>query len=117
MASKEVTVRLVDCFSPLVNRKDPEVEQFTESQEYKDACSVTHIALYSKAPLTPSNWPRNAQNKQHLKQHVRCGVEPVVRKDFWLGITGVTEMDSVLFAKAFGEPVDGMTTMFACATS
>lgn len=107
-------VNAVDCFSPLVTRKDAEVARFAESQEYKDSCSATNITLYSKTPLTTSNWPRNAQNKQHLKQHVRCGVEPVVRKDFWLGVTGVTETDSVLFAKAFGEPVDGMSIICVC---
>lgn len=107
MACKESLLNPGDCFSPLVNRKNEEVERFSESQAYKDASAITHITLYSKTPLTLSNWPRNAQNKQNLKQHVRCGVEPVVRKDFWLGITGVVETDSVLFAKAFGEPVEG----------
>lgn len=62
----------------------------------------------SSLPLTPALWPKLQHNFQNLKQHVRSGVGPSTRKEFWLGQLLVTEDDSVLFAKAFGEPVDGM---------
>ena len=61
----------------------------------------------SSQPLTPAVWPRLQHNYQSLKLHVRSGVGPSTRKEFWLGQLLVTEDDSVLFAKAFGEPVDG----------
>jgi hypothetical protein len=48
-----------------------------------------------------------ALNKKKLKSHVRGGVLPNIRKDVWLGVMGVSDADSVLLAKAFGEPDDG----------
>ena len=108
MAKKANAQRIVDCFSPLVDITGSEIAGFVSSQEYKDSQKVTQITTFSKIPLSHANWHKVALNKQQLKQHVRCWVEPSIRKPMWLGVTGVVDTDSVLFAKAFGEPVDGM---------
>lgn len=100
---------LRECFSPLVDTKNAALPGFTERQDYKEARKIAQITLFSKTPLTPSNWRRAALNRDQLKQHVRYGVEPEMRKEMWLGVIGVVDTDSVLFAKAFGEPVDGKT--------
>jgi len=71
----------------------------------RECWRVTQCA--SSHPLTPANWPKLQHSHQSLKQHVRCGVGPAARKEFWLGQLLVTEDDSVMFAKAFGEPTDG----------
>ncbi len=105
-------VYLRQCFSPLVDTKSDEIAAFTESNDYKNAKKVAQIMLFSKTPLTSSNWDRVALNREQLKQHVRCGVEPEMRKEMWLRVIGVVDTDSVLFAKAFGEPVDGKTIKY-----
>ncbi len=102
---------LRQCFSPLVEAKNAHVAVFTENKDYKDAKKITQIVLFSKTPLNSSNWGRVALNRDQLKQHVRYGVEPDIRKEMWLGVIGVVDTDSVLFAKAFGEPIDGKTIL------
>ena len=36
---------------------------------------------------------------------------PNIRKDLWLGVLGVSDSDSILLAKAFGEPDDGKVVL------
>lgn len=98
-------VKLSACFSGLVDRQNPVVGQFTDSQEYRDAW---HAAVCSDASeVTLANWPKLSQSRGNLKNHVRAGVSPAVRKSLWLLVSEVSDDDSVLFAKAFGEPADG----------
>ena len=102
-------VKLSDCFSGLVDRQDRLVGKFTEAQEYRDArlssvCATSH-------EITVANWPKLSHTKGGLKNHVRAGVSPAVRKLLWLAVSEVTDDDSVLFAKAFGEPADGKAQM------
>ena len=98
-------VRLSSCFSGLVDRQNKLVARFTESQEYRDAWQATMCS--DSAGLTLANWPRLSQARGNIKNHVRAGVSPAVRKALWLLASEVTDDDSVLFAKAFGEPADG----------
>ena len=99
-------VRLSSCFSGLVDRQNRSVGQFTESQEYRDAWQASMCS--SASGITLANWPKLFGAKAGLKNHVRAGVSPAVRKDLWLKVAEVTDDDSVLFAKSFGEPADGM---------
>lgn len=97
-------VRVDECFSALVDRSHVHVRGFVDSEEYKQAWIITQCA--SAAPLSPAYWPRVAHSKVSLKAHVRHWVGPSVRKSLWLEMANVTVDDSVLFAKAFGEPAD-----------
>ena len=97
--------RVIHCFSALVKRSTAQVKGFSEAPEYKSCTRITKISDSSE--VTPSNWSRLALNRKKLKGHVRGGVLPNVRKDLWLGVLGVSDADSVLLAKAFGEPDDG----------
>ena len=100
-----VVVRLSSCFSGLVDRQERLVGGFTESQEYRDAWLATLCSDVSG--ITLANWVKLSQSKGALKGHVRAGVSPAVRKELWLLVSEVSDDDSVLFAKAFGEPADG----------
>ena len=99
-------VRLSSCFSGLVDRQDRQVARFTESQEYREAWQATSCS--ESAAITLANWPRLCRARGDLKEHVRAGVSPAVRKALWLALAEVSDDDSVLFAKAFGEPADGI---------
>lgn len=101
----QFVVKLSNCFSGLVDRQDKTVGQFTESQEYRDAWQASICS--SSSAITVANWLRLSHTKSGLKKHVRSGVSPAVRKELWLKVSEVTDDDSVLFAKAFGEPADG----------
>jgi len=46
-------------------------------------------------------------NRSKLKKHCRNGVHPNARKALWLDVSEVTDADSVLLVKAFGEPEEG----------
>ena len=105
MAAASDRFRVTDSFSPLVNRTNAHVKSFSEAPEYKSCTRITRSS--DSDELTPSNWPKLSLNKKKLKSHVRAGVLPTVRKDLWLGLLGVSDADSVLLAKAFGEPDDG----------
>ena len=99
-------VKISSCFSGLVDRQDKLVGQFTESQDYRDACQASLCS--SASGVTLATWSKLSHSKSALKTHVRAGVSPAVRKELWLAMSEVTDDDSVLFAKAFGEPADGM---------
>ena len=107
MAAAPELFRVTDCFSPLVKRSSPHVKNFSEAPEYKSCTRITRASDSSE--LTPATWKRLSLNKKKLKGHVRAGVVPNVRKELWLGVLGVSDADSVLLAKAFGEPDDGMS--------
>ncbi len=118
-APSRPAVRVDECFSALVDRSHAEVVGFLDSEEYKQAWITTQCA--SSAPLSPANWPRVAHSKVSLKAHVRHWVAPSVRKALWQEMASVTVDDSVLFAKAFGEPADdgmlggdGLGAMMVC---
>ena len=99
-------VRLSSCFSGLVDRQVRALGRFTESQDYRDARLATICS--ESSGITLANWPKLSQSRGSLKNHVRAGVSPAVRKALWLLVSEVSDDDSVLFAKAFGEPADGM---------
>lgn len=103
--SQQHYVKLSNCFSGLVDRQNELVGQFTESREYREAWQASKCS--SSSGITVANWPRLSQSRGNLKNHVRAGVSPAVRKNLWLSVSEVTDADSVLFAKAFGEPADG----------
>ena len=105
MAAAPDSFRVTHCFSALVKRSSTHVKGFSEAPEYKSCTRITQISDSSE--VTPSNWPKLALNKKKLKNHVRGGVLPNIRKDLWLWVLGVSDADSVLLAKAFGEPDDG----------
>lgn len=96
---------LRDSFSPLVNRKNSEVEKFASSQSYLEASAQTRCSR--SKPVTVENCPKLVLNRSKLKTHCRSGVEPVARKRMWLDVVGVQDQDSVLLVKAFGEPSEG----------
>ena len=101
-------VKLSSCFSGLVDRQNKLVAQFIESQDYRDACQASLCS--SSSVITVATWSKLSHSKSSstLKNHVRAGVSPAVRRELWLAMSEVTDDDSVLFAKAFGEPADGM---------
>ena len=106
MAARQATVvKLSDCFSGLVERQSREVGEFTETSDYIRAWQVA--ACSNSHSVTVGNWPKLSHNRNGLKAHVRAGVSPAVRKHLWLHVSEVSDVDSVLFAKAFGEPADG----------
>ena len=105
MAAAPDAFRVTECFSALVKRSNVHVRTFSESPEYKTCSRITRASDSSE--LTPATWRRLALNRKKLKNHVRAGVLPTVRKDLWLGVLEVSDADSVLLAKAFGEPDDG----------
>ena len=98
-------VKLSDCFSGLVDRQKKLVGEFTDNRDYREAWQAT-MASNSHA-VSLANWSKLSQNRHGLKNHVRAGVSPAVRKQLWLIVSEVSDDDSVLFAKAFGEPADG----------
>ena len=98
-------VKLSECFSGLVDRQEKNVGQFTDSQDYVQAWQATTCS--NSSVITVSTWPKLSHTRHALKSHVRAGVSPAVRKQLWMAVCGVTDTDSVLFAKAFGEPADG----------
>jgi hypothetical protein len=97
-------VRLSSCFSGLVDRQERALGRFTESQDYRDARLATICS--ESSGITLANWPKLSQSRGSLKNHVRADVSPAVRKALWLLVSEVSDDDSVLFAKAFGEPAD-----------
>lgn len=82
------------------------MKTFTESDEYREGWKATHCS--NSSPLSPVLWPVVPHTKTSLKEHVRNAVYPAMRRTLWVTMSGVTDDDSVLFAKAFGEPTDGI---------
>ena len=101
-------LRLGECFSPLVERKHPEVISFTSRDDFREGSAITQCSR--SKPVTVENCAKLILNKSKLKQHCRNGVEPAVRKKLWLDVVGVNDADSVLLMKAFGGELrdDGM---------
>ena len=100
--------RLADSFSPLVDRKNPEVENFSSSAGYLEACALTRCS--KSKPVTVDNLPKLMLNRDKLKLHCRNSVHPTARKRLWLDVVGVQDMDSVLLVKTLGEPREGQCT-------
>ena len=100
-----VPVRPNQCFSALVDWRNEKATTFTESEEYRESWKATRCS--NSDPLSPAMWPAVPHTKNSLKEHVRNAVFPAVRKNLWVIMSGITDDDSVLFAKAFGEPTDG----------
>lgn len=111
MAAAPDSYPVTKCFSPLVKRTIAHVKSFSEAPEYKTCKTITRSSDASE--LNPALWKRLSLNKKKLKGHVRSGVVPTVRKDLWLGVLGVTDADTLLLAKAFGEPDDGKLHLHA----
>lgn len=105
-------VKLTSCFSGLVDRQSSAIGQFTDTQEYREAWQASICS--NSSGITVANWPKLAHSKGRMKDHVRAGVSPAVRKDLWMLMSEVTDTDSVLFAKAFGEPADGIVQHYEC---
>lgn len=99
-------VKLSSCFSGLVDRQNALVGQFTEAHEYQDAWKASICS--NSSSITVASWSKLTHSKGRMKDHVRAGVSPAVRKDLWMTMSEVTDADSVLFAKSFGEPADGI---------
>lgn len=105
-------VKLTSCFSGLVDRQSSAIGQFTDTPEYREAWQASICS--NSSGITVANWPKLAHSKGRMKDHVRAGVSPAVRKDLWMLMSEVTDTDSVLFAKAFGEPADGIVQHYEC---
>ena len=101
--TKRVVVRVNDCFSALVQKRSTEIANFTETEEYTECWKITRVS--TAGPVTKANWGKLGHHK--LKAHVRDAVGPSVRSSLWLSMLVVSDDDSVLFAKDFGEPVNG----------
>ena len=98
-------VASMESFSALVRHNNDQVAAFAESEQYAASWRETHCS--NAPPLSEQVWYRVPSTKKSLKDHVRSGVAPQVRKELWLRMAGVEDDDSVLFAKAFGQPADG----------
>ena len=90
------------CFSPLVEWKESAVKKFNTTQSFREAGTITRCSRSSL--VTPQNCAKLVLNRSKLKKHCRSGLEPDARKRVWLDVVGVTDSDSVLLLKAFGEP-------------
>ena len=95
-----------DCFSPLVEWKNEEVVGFTTAVNFRECATITQCSRSS--PVTRENCGKLVLNKSKLKKSCRNGVHPNARKRMWLDVVEVTDADSVLLVKAFGEPQEGM---------
>lgn len=104
-AQGEVFPRARDCFSPLVEWKKPEVKDFVTTQEFRESSNITQCSRSN--PVTSENCAKLVLRRAKLKKHCRNGVSPNARKKMWLDVVGVTDGDSVLLVKAFGEPDEG----------
>ena len=93
---------LKNCFSPLVEWKELTRDDVTTTQTFREASAITQCSRSS--PVTSDNCGKLVLNRPKLKKHCRKGVHPDVRKRLWLDVVGVTDADSVLLIKAFGEP-------------
>lgn len=96
---------LKDCFSPLVEWKEEGVLKFTTSAGFRESSTVTQCSRFT--PVTAENCGKLVLNRSKLKKHCRNGVNPNARKRLWLDVVEVTDADSVLLVKAFGEPQEG----------
>ena len=102
MAVNEVDFFLKGSFSPLVEWKEGAVKDFTSTQGFREALTITQCSR--SKPVTTENVTKLILSKSRLKRHCRNGVLPDARKRMWLDVVGVTDADSVLLIKAFGEP-------------
>lgn len=102
MAELEVEFFLKSSFSPLVDWKEGAVKDFTSTQAFREALTITQCSR--SKPVTEENLTKLILSKSKLKKHCRNGVSPDARKKMWLDVVGVTDADSVLLIKAFGEP-------------
>ena len=93
------------CFSPLVEWKEAEVKNFNTAKDYQESSTITQCSRSS--PVTAENYGKLVLNRSRLKKHCRNSVDPDVRKRLWLDVVEVTDADSVLLVKAFGEPDEG----------
>lgn len=96
---------LKDCFSPLVEWKDEGVSNFTTAASFRECTTITQCSRLS--PVTAENCGKLVLNRSKLKKHCRNGVKPNARKRMWLDVVEVTDADSVLLVKAFGQPQEG----------
>ena len=94
------------CFSPLVEWKEAEVKNFNTAKDYQESSTITQCSRSS--PVTAENCGKLVLNRSRLKKHCRNSVDPDVRKRLWLDVVEVTDADSVLLVKAFGEPDEGI---------
>lgn len=46
------------------------------------------------------------RTKSSLKSHVRAGVEPQLRRQYWLSMLQVNDEDVILYSRAIGQPDD-----------
>ena len=99
---------LRDCFSPLVEWRKEEVKSFYRAASYLESSSITQCSRSS--PVTSENCGKLVLNRSKLKKHCRRFVNPDARKRMWLDVVEVTDADSVLLVKAFGEPDEGSST-------
>ena len=95
-----------DCFSPLVEWRKEEVKDFSKAPSFLESSSITQCSRSS--PVTAENCGKLILAKAKLKKHCRNGVNPDARKRMWLDVVEVTDADSVLLIKAFGQPVEGI---------
>ena len=93
---------LRDCFSPLVEWKSLEVKEFQKTKAFLECSTITQCARSS--PVTQENCGKLVLNRAKLKKHCRNSVSPDARKRMWLDVVGVTDADSVMLVKAFGQP-------------
>ena len=55
-------------------------------------------------PLDEDLWKRARLTRSFLKAHVRAGVTPRVRRNYWLAILEVKDEDVVSYSHAIGQP-------------
>lgn len=90
------------CFSPLVEWKSSEVKDFTKANLFLESNTITQCSRWS--PVTQENCGKLVLCRSKLKKHCRSSVSPGARKRLWLDVVGVSDADSVMLVKAFGEP-------------
>lgn len=97
---------LKDCFSPLVEWREEGVRNFSSTNDFRESSRITQCSRSS--PVTIENCGKLILSRSKLKKHCRNGVNPNARKGMWLDVVEVTDADSVLLVKAFGEPDEGL---------
>ena len=65
---------------------------------------MVYCRFTTSKPLDEDLWKKVRLTKSSLKAHVRAGITPRVRRNYWLAISEVKDEDVVLYSHAIGQP-------------
>ncbi|XP_019862056.1 PREDICTED: TBC1 domain family member 24-like isoform X1 [Amphimedon queenslandica] len=108
MATAAGPLHPFDCFSTLIDRHG--AAAFIENDEFKTLTTLTKFT--NSRPLDSKVWDKNTKRtKSSLKSFVRSGVDPEVRRKYWLAMLQIVDEDVILYSRAIGQPDDSKTRL------